>query len=454
MEEAILKKIQDKFEILFDILKQISPSKSVDKHPFSANPQYINNFMNCLEDQINSAMEIKNKLEEEIEEIKNLANTYKKDLEIDIKTDNINKIENLNILKDLYNNDLEKIKVERNKVMSEIQVKEKEINKIIKSLGDKEDFNKENLEFFITDDIDKYIYLLNEQLDYNNISTQNLKLIKEKFNKLKDIKAKLELKRQFLYDEIERFCKIFKIRANFSFDESIFDLKKRLDNYKIELEEKKKEFFTLLKSIRKVESYLGFTPKNIIEEYNQGNISEMKDFYKYLKSEQSKQFDDIFENTLKKLHEMNEVFGLQNKPYCIKNLTDDEKELVLEKMQQEIDVLLPKKEKFIEITNLISKRKVLLEKMTDFEKIASDPKRLFKSSFQLNTEEKFRNNAYPSLLKMEEALFKLLDSYENDFGIFIYKGKEYKTALRHEIDSRIINKTVFINRFESPKKKN
>jgi hypothetical protein len=50
--------------------------------------------------------------------------------------------------------------------------------------------------------------------------------------------------------------------------------------------------------------------------------------------------------------------------------------------------------------------------MMDFEKSASDPRRLFRSSFQLLEEEKFRKTCYPTLLKMEERLSKLLNDWE------------------------------------------
>lgn len=91
--------------------------------------------------------------------------------------------------------------------------------------------------------------------------------------------------------------------------------------------------------------------------------------------------------------------------------------------------------------------------MTEFEKIASDPKRLFRSSFQLNTEEKLGNTAYPSLLKLEEKLFELIEAYEESFGRFCLSGQDYKILLRAEIDNRIINRTVFISRCDSPYRK-
>lgn len=91
--------------------------------------------------------------------------------------------------------------------------------------------------------------------------------------------------------------------------------------------------------------------------------------------------------------------------------------------------------------------------MNEFEKIASDPKRLFKSSFQLNREEKFRKNAFPSLLKIEEEILNKLDDYSKKYGIYKKDEQIYKEIIKKEIEGRIINKTVFINKFDSPYKR-
>lgn len=456
MEDPILIKIQSRFEALFDVLKQISPPNLANEHPFIACPEYINNFMSCLDDQISLAMNYKSMLEKEIEDIKNLSLKYKKDLKIDIKLCEYKDAENLNILKDLFQTDLDRLKVEMNKISSEIEIKYSEINKIRDLLGKKEDFVIENVKFLLCDNYDQSEDLLNlliEDIKCESVSLASLAMMDEKLEQIKIFKSKLERRRQYLYDEIESILKMLKRNNNFTFEEPIFELKNMFDEVQNELNIRKSEYNDLMKFIRKIESYLGIERKEFLESYEQNNVDEMKEYYKFLKSEQSKQFDDIFKNTLNKLYEINEVFGLENKSYNINNLSENEKETVLEKMQYEIDILMPKREKFLEIGNIIAKRQSLLERMTEFEKIASDPKRLFKSSFQLNTEERFRNSAYPSLLKMEEALFKLLESYECDFGSFIYKGCEYLKSLRHEIDSRIINNTVFINRFDSPYKK-
>jgi hypothetical protein len=54
--------------------------------------------------------------------------------------------------------------------------------------------------------------------------------------------------------------------------------------------------------------------------------------------------------------------------------------------------------------------------MIEFEKHASDPRRLFGSSVQLNAEEKWRKTAYPTLLRIEERLILRIRQYEE--GMF------------------------------------
>ncbi|KAF9354543.1 carboxypeptidase C prc1, partial [Mortierella sp. AD094] len=79
-----------------------------------------------------------------------------------------------------------------------------------------------------------------------------------------------------------------------------------------------------------------------------------------------------------------------------------------------------------------------------FEHSASDPKRLFQSSFQLVEEEKFRRRAYPTLLKLERTLIESIETFEKDHGEpFMYDGVPYLETLQAEIDKRHVNETVF-----------
>ena len=61
--------------------------------------------------------------------------------------------------------------------------------------------------------------------------------------------------------------------------------------------------------------------------------------------------------------------------------------------------------------------------MIKFEKDASDPGRLFRSSFQLVQEEKFRKTAFPSLVKLENDLIKRIQKWEIEkSNVFTFDG--------------------------------
>lgn len=68
--------------------------------------------------------------------------------------------------------------------------------------------------------------------------------------------------------------------------------------------------------------------------------------------------------------------------------------------------------------------------MINFEKNASDPKRLFQASFQLLQEERWRNSCFPNLLQLDDALFKAVREFEYISGKpFIYGQRRYLDTL-------------------------
>ena len=69
------------------------------------------------------------------------------------------------------------------------------------------------------------------------------------------------------------------------------------------------------------------------------------------------------------------------------------------------------------IMELITKRSDLITKMNEFELTASDPKRLFRPSFQLNEEEKFRKTCVPTLLQLETKAKEAIQKYEHGIKI-------------------------------------
>ena len=83
--------------------------------------------------------------------------------------------------------------------------------------------------------------------------------------------------------------------------------------------------------------------------------------------------------------------------------------------------------------------------MQDFERTASEPGRLFGSSFRLLQEEKFRKAAYPTLLRLEAALDAELERFRADFGedVLADDGRCLRDALAAEKENRHLSDTVF-----------
>lgn len=127
----------------------------------------------------------------------------------------------------------------------------------------------------------------------------------------------------------------------------------------------------------------------------------------------------------------------------------------LQQMSKYLSVLKPLAENAARIRTLINDRISLIQRMKDFEVTASDPARLFRSSFQLNQEEKFRKSALPTLLSIEKKLFVECAQFEGDAKrpFILDDGSiPFVDALQLDISSRYVNETVF--GFESHRKEN
>ncbi|KAJ1345354.1 hypothetical protein BSLG_000867 [Batrachochytrium salamandrivorans] len=93
----------------------------------------------------------------------------------------------------------------------------------------------------------------------------------------------------------------------------------------------------------------------------------------------------------------------------------------------------------------IDDRNAILKKMKEFEMTASDPKRLFRPSFQLVEEERFRKTCYPTLMKIEATLRDQIIAIELASGTpFNIDGSRYLDALDYEINGRFVNEAVFV----------
>lgn len=116
----------------------------------------------------------------------------------------------------------------------------------------------------------------------------------------------------------------------------------------------------------------------------------------------------------------------------------------LEALMNEVDKLKRRLLSSKKLIKLILKRKAFIQKMLEFEVLATDPKRLFKSSTILNKEEAFRKAAYPTLLQLEDAIREALDQFEQETGEpFMWEGDYYLVTLEKEIEERPMDPTVF-----------
>ncbi|KAJ3379706.1 hypothetical protein HDU84_006456 [Entophlyctis sp. JEL0112] len=129
--------------------------------------------------------------------------------------------------------------------------------------------------------------------------------------------------------------------------------------------------------------------------------------------------------------------------------------LTVERITLEIHELQIRFEEEHHLYELINSRSALLTKMVEFEASASDPQRLFKSSFRLNEEERFRKTCVPALRGMEDTLREQVSLFEKGGEHqrpFIFRGTNFLSALDKEASERFINNAVFL--FDTTGKKN
>ncbi|CAG8504127.1 9216_t:CDS:2 [Diversispora eburnea] len=108
---------------------------------------------------------------------------------------------------------------------------------------------------------------------------------------------------------------------------------------------------------------------------------------------------------------------------------------VYELLSQEVSRLQELYAKCAKIYRWMLERRALIEKMIEFEKKASDPRRLFQSSFRLLEEEKWRKTCWPNLVKIEDKLINACVAYEET---------ERKPFMHErEISERIVNQMFF-----------
>ncbi|KAL7347776.1 hypothetical protein P7C65_05s1g06960 [Encephalitozoon intestinalis] len=429
MEFCRINELNKRIQELYHAMLAVVPLEGIGEHPFD----YFKGEVGRIIDSVDVVLkEMVNKKLELQKEIDGMVKEMMRDCtDIEVSVPSIPNLCNLYVLKEYVRNEAEGIMILKKAVEGRMAAIIEEMELEASNVGMK-----------------KIDWMDMECAgDKKGVSLMNLRELEMHRDVLRNKRESMERNRDRLYRELCVFLsQLSRSDPEVTIDQKIFILERLHRRYKEEVEKRDKEFRGLEMEIRRREGYLRIACKDIEMDLSEANLEMMRDYERYLLEEQERQLDEIYEKKKGLLKELLEVFGEDMEDY--KRTEKD-----IEEMSKMIEKLESKKDLFLSISSLMEKRSELISKMNEFEKIASDPKRLFRSSLQLLSEEKFRNSAYPNLIRIEETMFKLLDEYENRFGKLFKDGVDFKGSLREEIENRIVNKTVFINRLDSPSRK-
>ncbi|KAK6089853.1 hypothetical protein P3W45_001201 [Vairimorpha bombi] len=429
MNTEILHKINEKLNCLHTVLSTLLPLNNINTHPIKYFEGKFTQILYSI-DQI---------IEESILDQKSILDHCSRILEeITTKCDKlyiphpcIPNFINYNMYKEYLENELAKIKIHETEINEEIS---QWINKITELYTE--------------------IYNKTYCMENGETSVKYLNKLKCEYDMLKEEKIKKESKRLDMYKDIKKCIRLLCIEDDISMSHKIGEIEYKHNMYIKIINERKelvqniKKQIDIKEEMLKNTKYLESNKENFIDNRSLSDIyiNKLREYLCELENEYTRRINEIYETNRLDLVNLLDLFGMEQEYY-------EKTDIGISKMTQRINELEIKKDSYVDILNIIERRYSLLESMNEFEKIASDPRRLFKSSFQLNKEEKFRNSAYPTLLKIEEEIFKKISEYTEKYGIFYREGKEYKNVLDKEIQGRLVSKTVFINKYNSPYKK-
>lgn len=476
---TIIDTITHKLHTLHSILSSILPIEFITQCPFEHYSEKINRIYNFIDLIIKESQEEQKKIRGNLKCNLNFLNLYLEkeynyNENIILKKKRKHREYEINLYKDLifdlqhdlsFNND----SLINKKYNSMSLLNKIDINSNINECSDDLNFiyNRKDL---ILDDYKNFYDMI---LSNYNLQEKNrlkyykkIKIFKDKLNlimdldindklnninkqykELKKIVYERENKLKFLIKEI-----IFKqnlLNTTFFEDESAFyidDLNNQNINFL--LLDDKNSITNSKVHITNADKSQTFIVKDLLD-YNNLSDEHFDKLYMYrayLDEQYNLKLEEIYTYNVKILNNLLLLFNLPAEKY---DMTDEG----IKNLKKRINSLKMKESFYVKITDLINKRSNLIQMMNEFEIIASDPKRLFKSSFQLNKEEKFRKNAVPNLIRIENEIISKINEYKLQFGDFIYKGEKYEDILKKENSNRIMNKTVFINKFDSPYKK-
>lgn len=426
MDSVQLKKMNEKVQALHDAMAAIMPLESIREHPFDFFQTMTDRLLASVDTVFGEIEDERMAIQRETDDAVGSLRKMRADLGLSelVMPD----LHNVHMAREYVRNETDRVLVERKTVEARIAMMAEDIRCIEDVLG------IEN------------VRMQSIEVENDGVSLARLERLRMQRDTLEAEKMRREEERERLFREIRMHMAQLGRHEDVEIGHKIFVLEEMHRGLRSEVENRSREFGVLEREIRRKERCLETELREIEEGFGDENMRQLREYNVFLEGEQRRLLDEIYERHSATLRDLLDLFGVGMKEYA---RTEED----LDEMRRMIDELEPKRELFVAITSLISRRSELIERMNEFEKIASDPKRLFKSSFQLLSEEKFRNSAFPNLMKTEEAIFALLDEYRVKFGEFRRGDGSYEEALRQEIESRIINKTVFISRFESPARK-
>jgi hypothetical protein len=428
---------------LYDNMVVQVPLEGITKHPFDWFRQDIDKVVAVIDEVISDFECRRRRIEEEIGRSVKLL---KKECALmECAEPQMPDLYNLELMRAYVENEVGKVAIVRRGVNERMQGVLNEIRDILDEVPDI-DFQAIECANGNGGSAGKNIEKTDEECN-GEVSLQRLRELEANRDMLMKEKERRERERNRLYGELCVFLSRLSVTdLEVRIDQKIFVLEELHKKYSKEVEIRRCKIIKLEEQIRRKESRLDAGYREIAMDLSEKSIAKMEEYIEYLGEEQRRLLNEIYERKKDILTSLFEMFGMDMADY-------ERTEEGVEEMTKMIGELESKRELFLLIKSLIGKRVELVDRMNEFEKEASDPRRLFRSSFQLLNEEKFRNSAYPNLIRIEEMILKSIDEYEERFGVFMCGGIGYKECLKREIDNRIVNKTVFINRFDSPSKR-
>ncbi|KAI9205335.1 uncharacterized protein BJ171DRAFT_72006 [Polychytrium aggregatum] len=144
---------------------------------------------------------------------------------------------------------------------------------------------------------------------------------------------------------------------------------------------------------------------------------EYRQLADYLRIEWKRQMEDQVNKLLERLQELwikCHVNESERESFMNKIKENLYSPVTVEMLNEQIKILEQRYEQCHQLFVKIEKRTAFIEKIVDFEKRAQDKNRLFRPSFQLVEEEKFRKTCFPTLLNMESDLHRDVLAFESD----------------------------------------